>query len=175
MTKPFWIGLSVSEKIELIKRVYSSRDSALDIAKSVSREIAKPVTRNTIIGLYTRNKSLAGDCPLQKRPEVSAKVRKEERQKVNRLVRLNFKPDAFWRGQELHHPISKVSAETSRLNKEFDSARTGIPFSKLEAGQCKFPLDDRSSNDHLFCGEIQSDQSTSYCDHHYRRARRIPS
>lgn len=78
--KLLWVNCTPKKRRELIAQVYRPGDTAKSIAEKISEIVGDTVTRNAIIGQYSRHKKLASDFPLTQglpRKKPSAKKKAE--------------------------------------------------------------------------------------------------
>lgn len=140
-----WRSISADQKAEIIKGIWFKGISASQIAENFSN-----VTRNAVIGFYSRHADKLTDCPLQaphRPPSRDGRKIRPERQK--RAVR-KAKVIAFKAG---HEPSADIFTTV------------GVPLTQLGHRQCRFEVSDSPyGEEHLFCGA--KTERGHWCEHH---------
>lgn len=155
MTPEEWAELPSREKIALVQSTWMAGKSARDLA----RGIGPLISRQSIIGLYRRNKALAISHPLSGKPGGSARsVPKQTAPRPSKPKPEKPSPVAI-----PPKPIIKRAEPPDFRN---------MNLLQLESGLCKWPAGER---DFTFCGQATGDPLKSYCAHHHRRSYQRPS
>lgn len=142
-----WKSLDRAGRIEAIKEIWEPGMSSREIAAHFHG-----VTRNAIIGLFTRWSDEFGGCQLPYAPKSKGPgSTKERRVRIRARAPKAPKPVVYRDMGETHG--------------------VGRPIVDLGASQCRWPVNDATpQQEHLFCG---LPSRGSYCDHHAARAVRL--
>lgn len=146
-----WSDLTKDGRIEAIKAVYEPGMSAGEIAAAIGG-----VTRNAVIGMYTRHRPLLTDCGL--RPfRTCGRSRSPRRERATPKAVFAKRSPAF-----VPAPIDRSPLPEAHL--------VGRPIAQMSGFQCRWPVNDAAPGEtHLFCG-LPTD--AKYCSHHTSRAYR---
>lgn len=153
-----WATLSVEERIATIQRNWEDGVSARDLAARIGG-----VTRNAIIGMYTRHASKLSDTPLQ----APMRPRRGE-PKVPRIPKPRKVAVRSVCKRERTAPVPRVRVAPTPPPEPAEVRM--VRLIDLEAGDCRWPVG-RDGGQHLFCGLERRDRDTSYCGHHAHRSR----
>lgn len=151
-----WATLSVEDRIALIKSKWDDGVSARDLASRIGG-----VSRNAIIGMYSRHGSKLSDTPLQVPP--GSPGRKAKAPRVPKVRKVAARRPVV----EREKPVPRVRVAATPIPEPTDIRR--VPLIELERGECKWPVD-HDGERHLFCGLARRDRDTSYCAHHAHRS-----
>lgn len=158
-----WKNLDTAGKVEAIRSIYVPGMTA----KGIAVAIGGGVTRNAIIGLYTRNGPYLADCPLTGKPagksmSIPAQL---ARAKADRPTGAKIKRGKAVRGGTVSRArLRVVRTEPAIVCAEVEPP-LNISLMDLERHHCRWPVTD--DGPHLFCGRDRADGS-SYCAGHRR-------
>jgi hypothetical protein len=158
-----WTDLKKDQRVSLITEAWDKDCSASSIAAILSEHTRSAVSRNAVIGIYTRNPKLQLTHPLggggkTKQPTPRHKTR---RQRLSETVDM----------------ISEPARKPTRLqikeeHRAFDASTRHIPLWEVKAGQCHWSVNNPAPNEqHLFCG-FRTQDGHKYCEHHRNRSSR---
>ena len=160
-----WKELDTPGKIEAVKQVWEPGMSAADIARQFDG-----ASRGAVIGMFYRYAGHLAPCFLKAntnrkwKANVVTKPRKPREPKAKKPQREKFKQTTVVHFKPLARP------EPYRVRSDGVST-AGRPILQLEAGQCRWPVNDAAPDElHLFCG---LPSQGSYCDHHAARSARM--
>lgn len=149
-----WVSLTTEERIDAIKRAWYPQCSANDIAAQLSAEYGT-ITRNAVIGYYTRYGKELFHCPIQVPTQLKKKV-------ASRRLRV-APPPALLTGEEKELP------DLSFLLSSCGVRGLNVPIHALQRNQCRWPTNDaKYGEEHLFCG--QDTGGRPYCRSHLEKS-----
>lgn len=141
-----WTTATKQERIDAIATIYKDGATARLLGEAIG------VTRNTIIGFYSRNPDVAAQYPLQ--VPLKDRVAKNPRKRP---------PEPRKNRTE---PSRPTIVPAPPIVPDLD--RTGIPLLELGRNMCRWPVNDAKQGElHLFCGEA----GFPYCPHHAEMSR----
>lgn len=151
-----WRSLSPSDKVALVQSVYDGTGTASRIAAA----IGPAITRNAVIGVYTRNPELAKTHPLgpnlsQRKMMAVGKAARAKKMKAPAKKEKASKPPA-----DIKLPPSPPPEPVKPP--EFRN----VSLVALKTGECKWPSGDPRTEDFGFCGAATGDILKPYCAHH---------
>lgn len=148
-----WKTLQPHQKVDLVKEHWQSGHSAKDIARSIGARLGQSMTRQMIIGVYSR---YADD--LQKHPlQAAFKSMRPRKQSLRAPTKPRTANRAFGRRNASAKPETKpLHAPESRF----------IPMLDLGSNECRWPVNNAPVGEaHLFCG-CSTDLGKPYCEYH---------
>lgn len=171
-----WRELTVEGRIEVIKSVWEPSMSGRDIAAAVSSAVGESVTRNAVIGMYTRypqelsSHPMAGAAKRAKKPRASTEALPKALSEPTSEKKIDLRPvTQLWMRQRKRSPEEALlrypSTPTSKVDPEDERyLQNAKPLIDLNRGECHYAL---GSGPILYCGEPVSNGS-QYCAHHRR-------
>lgn len=166
-----WNEYSRDERIALIRQVWKSGMSAGRIADAITLIIGANVTRNSVIGFYTRHRNdLLADFPLGGSREVGAIVRARKAAKVDRPKKtekliLRPPPPQLWMRPKRNKKHEPLPEDQFVPREKPDDARflpTAKPLIDLGTFECHYVV---SNEPFLYCGTECGDRT--YCEYHH--------
>lgn len=148
-----WQSLTVEQKLDAIMREWEPNASAAVIAARIG------VTRQSIIGIYHRNKTTLASCPL--RDPTSAQMR-PMRPKRPPPPRLKPKLIPYAGKERLNAPTQLPAQSISQPAAIQEPSPLNCALVDIPAGGCHWPVSD---SPFTFCGHPASG---TYCDFHTR-------
>ncbi len=139
---PAWTEIDPDSKAAVIETIYERGMSANDLAMAVNERFGYSVTRNAIIGLYSRHKDIHVRLPLG----------------INNVHNANKTNDTKIRVRNKKSKPVRAPTKTPAVFKN-------ILLEDLEKGQCRFPVN--SGGPYLFCGCDKETLKSPYCDAHH--------
>ncbi|RWQ12372.1 GcrA family cell cycle regulator [Mesorhizobium sp.] len=148
--------------------------SASQVAGRLATLRRRPVSRNAIVGIVHRNKTLAaiGFSGAPCLPSAGSKRAAKPAPKVAgpRLHAGNIRGKKEARALDpVFAPPRPRPVDDSIPPRAYDAAARHVPLEELRHGECRWPVNDAAHGEqHLFCGKASG--FGSYCPHHARRA-----
>ena len=158
-----WTLLATEDKINIIKRVYAnSEKTATKIADDISAKIGEQITRNAIIGIYSRNRDDLWKFPLMGRGD--AHIRREDYADPKPKREPKVKDAA--RPERPEPAIKEKAIIAPRIRREIPAApprMLNLTVMELDGNTCRFPTTGTGA-DMLSCG-LETEGRT-YCPYH---------
>ncbi|MGV0879457.1 GcrA family cell cycle regulator [Martelella sp. FLE1502] len=154
-----WRDIPIPKKVAIIKSVYRSdeEETARTIAEKVSVAVGQSVSRNAIIGLYSRRKSELADAPLTGVKPVATGRTKKEAEKA---------PDT----PIVAEGVKEIEVEPVVIIPPSEPPRMlHLTVLELDGNTCRFPTTGTGA-DMLSCG-LETEGRT-YCPYHSKIAYR---
>jgi GcrA cell cycle regulator len=149
ITRP-WTEEELQQAIDLALEGKTAGQAAKILTDRKVRSDCAAITRNTICGLWDRNRDRIGNRHL---------ARKE--QKANEPKVQNPEPVK-------EQPKVEVAPEPEKEEGDFFTL-DNTPIMKLKPWECRYPFGDPTQNDFKYCGEkIDYRTGQSYCTEHYK-------
>lgn len=188
MASEDWGRFTPSRKVHALKEIYEvGNSSAIQMAERVSKKYNVSVTRNAIIGFYSRNPDLRKTHPLTGNSgdhspsgrtassEIAKRLAKEakEKREAAKIEAAKKREDRSRKLKELREikalPEARgdVVMRRQAMKEFFDSQAVGIELLGLVERQCRFPQGD---GPFVFCGRNDLSPGRPYCFHHTRLA-----
>jgi hypothetical protein len=158
-----WTKLDTDRKIRKIKNHWELGSSALQIAQRVGNEIGETVSRNAIIGVYTRNAEQLADYPLRRAFSGGNRTTGARREQARKPRAPSVRAPASYHAKvKIAEPVEVEIPEPSPKR---------LPLADLDKGQCRWPVNDASVHErHLFCGTSTAGPGKPYCPYHMARS-----
>ena len=143
-----WSEIGTDKKLSMIKEIYEAGDSYGTIAKKIERNLGAKVTRNSIAGLYDRNRGPLADYPIgsSSAPFDNGKTRRR------------VSPPEF------QFPANLIVGATPEEAMAYDATAPRVSAAEHTNRQCKWVLERGK-----FCAHPRMPMKP-YCEHHQRRA-----
>ena len=156
ITNDEWRALSASEKSALVRANWTPGTSIAHLAARIGRGIS----RNAVIGVYTRDKALKAECPPNAHHSAVNKANKERRK--------DAKPLRVARPARVFGPPPLPAEPVRRPDALM------LPLADLVRSSCKWPIGDPKDADFGFCG-VARYNGRPYCAYHAKLAYQPPS
>lgn len=153
-----WKDLTKDQKEAVVIKVWKPDSSAAQLATDVARLLEKSsISRNSVIGVYTRNKALAASHPLGGfQPGVSKKTKPKPAKRD--VIHVKSAP-----------PKEPVRIKITPESIAFDEASLRIILDDLTPRNCRWPVNTPEPGErYLFCGH-ETEIGRQYCRHHLLR------
>ena len=159
-----WRAMPRDDRIAMIKDVWFDGASARDIAQALWNKERIQITRNAIIGYYSRHANELHTHPLQiaSRKKTTRATHTPPRPLKGRPIR-QIRPTTRKRANTV--PSTQAEAETLA----YDNER--MPYAKqlVDRTGCCWPY--KTPTGYLFC-DAPKDESSQWCAHHRARCTR---
>lgn len=158
-----WTNLTTPQRIDMIKSVYETGNSARDIGARIG------ITRNAVIGMYGRYPDELIAYPLgggtgrrhqakANRVHKQARGTKQERKPKRPIVLADF---------DNRNPLFKTKPS---IPATLDYESRNLTLMELEPADCRWPTNDAAKGEeHRFCGHTRL-VGYSFCEKHAFRA-----
>ncbi|GAA4108661.1 GcrA family cell cycle regulator [Aminobacter aganoensis] len=156
------------DEIEFIARKLRDKLSASQIANALSRERGSEVTRNMIIGIVHRDRTLReigfwanpGGRPTGEAAQIkpAKKLKPASSPRKSAVIPLSAK-------------VKRMEPAVPAIRSaDYDAASRHVPLADLSRFECRWAVNDAAKGeDHLFCGH-PSVLDSPYCAHHALRS-----
>jgi len=159
ITRP-WTEEELQQAIDLALEGKTAGEAAKILTERKVRSDCAAITRNSICGIWDRNKDKIGDRHVA-RKEQKANEKKANEKKANEPK--IQKPDPV-----KEQPKVEAAPEPEKEEGDF-FALDDAPIMKLRPWDCRFPYGDPAKSDFKYCGEkIDYRTGNSYCTTHYK-------
>lgn len=147
-----WQTISTAERIAAIREVYPQTVGSMRaIAAGLSLKFGEEVSRNSVAGIYERNRDELRACKLTGAQPGGPQPRKERPTKVAKPVAVKPAPASRHAGPAL---IGSVLRPDPLLKTLVD----------LNANECRWPVDGEKAETRFCCHAVSG--TSSYCEYH---------
>jgi len=125
--------------------------------------MGEAISRNAIIGVYTRNAAQLADYPLRTAASAGNRTTGARRREQARKPRAPSvrAPASYHAKVKIAEPVEVEIPEPSPLR---------LPMAELDKNQCRWPVNDATIYErHLFCG-TSTGVGEPYCPYHMNRS-----
>ena len=151
-------------RIDAIKAIYERGMSAQELADALCRYLREPITRNSVMGLYHRNREALEGHPLKGTRASHARKAGTTKAAAERKKREEYRKTVEY------VEVEKFEGGATELARDdYDTTSLNIGIMDLGMFTCRWPTGGDKAET-LFCGH-RTHQKSSYCRHHRLRAR----
>jgi hypothetical protein len=151
ITRP-WTEEELQQAIDLALEGKTAGEAAKILTERKVRSDCAAITRNSICGIWDRNKDKIGDRHL---------ARKEQKANEPKVQKPKPKPVK-------EQPKVEAAPEPEKEEGDFFTL-DNTPIMKLKPWECRYPFGDPAHADFKYCGEkIDYRTGNSYCTTHYK-------
>lgn len=150
-----WKSADDSERVDLIRSVWSQGDSLRSIASKLSAEIGIEVTRNAVAGVFGRKRDDLSGIYLGASPRSFA-AKAKPKPKLETLT-----------AEVTDSSVTASSQESASINPDVEQEPLFLDLLDLTNTTCKWPVGDWP---HKFCGINSGSTPRPYCDRHTKMA-----